>query len=106
MLLSIRSFVASRLPALMLGLVVLGIFAVASNTAQAGYPCGSYYGYSVPSYNTPVAHYDTQWHGYSHWTPYSGIHSHGHYDVTPHVTYGNFSSHSSGYHGGHGHFRH
>jgi hypothetical protein len=47
-------------------------------------------------YNRGSMHYDRVYHGYSHWTPGRGYHSHGHYDYVPHYT-----PRSS--HGGHHH---
>lgn len=101
MLRMIRQTVSSPLKALALGLAVLLIGAIGADSAQAGYPCGGYYnfnyGYSAPIYHAPSVHYDTQWHGYSHWTPYRGLHSHGHYDTVPHYTPGHFDTIHNGH---------
>lgn len=41
------------------------------------------------SYHRPSVHYDTRYHADSyHWTPFNGVHAHGHYDSVPHYTRG------------------
>lgn len=52
-----------------------------------GYGSG-YGGYSQGGYHSPSMHYDRQFHGSSHWTPFRGYHSHGHYDNVPHYVPG------------------
>ncbi len=45
--------------------------------------------YRVPHYHAPSIHVDRTYHVDSyHWTPYRGLHTHGHYDYTPHSTPG------------------
>jgi hypothetical protein len=45
--------------------------------------------YVVPQYHAPSVHYHRSYHhDYDHWTPHQGLHSHGHYDYTPHYTPG------------------
>ena len=39
----------------------------------------------VPRVYRPTFHYDYYYHHeYFHWTPWRGLHSHGHYDAVPH----------------------
>jgi hypothetical protein len=76
---------------------------------NAGYPRrvvpapvfgGVHYGHYGPS-----LHYDRVYHPeYSHWTPRSGWHTHGHYDLVPHVTPGRHY-YDRGPHRGHHHGR-
>ncbi len=56
---------------------------------------------SGPIYHAPSVHYHSQYHHeYSHWTPYRGWHSHGHYDAVPHYTPGHFDyKHGNHIHG-------
>lgn len=43
--------------------------------------------YSEPIYHGSSSHFDSRYHVDSYdWTPRQGIHTHGHYDVTPHFT--------------------
>jgi hypothetical protein len=47
--------------------------------------------YSLPHYHAPSVHYHRTYHpDYYHWTPSRGLHSHGHYDYTPHYTPGHW----------------
>jgi hypothetical protein len=83
-------------------IVALATFALAvvsgfSSEAQAGGVYGHHrhhahsYNRSGPIYHGPSVHYDTYYHHeYSHWTPWRGWHSHGHYDTVPHYTPGHF----------------
>jgi hypothetical protein len=79
-------------------LAVLAFCALSGPTeAQAGWGHGHSHGYrssgyrSGPIYHGPSLHYDSVYHHeYSHWTPYRGWHSHGHYDLVPHYTPGHF----------------
>lgn len=87
---------------------VLAIVCLVSSTAQAGpygYGYGGYGGgyggyrggwgggYRQPIYHAPSVHFDRVYHPtYSHWTPGRGYHTHGHYDVVPHVTPGHFDT--------------
>jgi hypothetical protein len=53
---------------------------------------------SAPIYHPPSVHYDHVYHpDYSHWTPYQGWHSHGHYHAVPHFVPG----HIDRWHGNH-----
>jgi hypothetical protein len=55
-------------------------------------------------YHPGGVHYDRVYHPeYSHWTPFQGFHTHGHYDVTPHATPGHYDYHRGGHSGGHHH---
>lgn len=47
-----------------------------------------YRGHNHTTYHAPSVHYHKQFHGYSHWTPSRGYHSHGHYDYVPHYVPG------------------
>jgi hypothetical protein len=52
------------------------------------------YGYHGPIYHPPSVHYHKVYHPeYSHWTPWRGWHTHGHYDRVPHYTPGHFDYH-------------
>ena len=65
-----------------------------------GYSYGGY-GYRTPIYHRPSVHLDRVYHVESlHWTPYRGLHAHGHYDLIPHYTPGHFDR----LHGGHIHY--
>ena len=56
------------------------------------------WGYAQPVYHGTSVHLDSTYHVESYdWTPRQGIHSHGHYDVTPHFT----PRHFDYGHGGH-----
>jgi hypothetical protein len=49
------------------------------------------FGYDGPVYHAPSVHYHRVYHPeYSHWTPYRGWHTHGHYDHVPHYVPGHF----------------
>ena len=51
-----------------------------------------------PVYHPPSVHYDQTYHPTrTHWAPFRGVHTHGHYDVTPHYTPGHLDTQ----HGGH-----
>lgn len=53
-------------------------------------------------YHAPSVHYDEVYHPeYSHWTPLRGWHTHGHYDLVPHVTPGHYDYHHGPHHGPH-----
>lgn len=55
-------------------------------------------------YHAPSLHYDEVYHPeYSHWTPLRGFHTHGHYDLVPHVTPGHYDYHRGPHHGRHRH---
>ena len=46
---------------------------------------------SGPIYHGPSVHYDKVYHPTStHWTPWQGWHTHGHYDYVPHYVPGHF----------------
>ena len=48
--------------------------------------------YYTPYVYRPTFHYDYYYHHeYYHWTPWRGLHSHGHYDAVPH--YGSHFGH-------------
>jgi hypothetical protein len=69
------------------------------------------YRISVGSWHAPSVHYDRVYHPTQvHWTPNSGWHTHGHYDVVPHYTPGHVHYYNNGnvrfghnHHGLHGH---
>jgi hypothetical protein len=82
---------------------------------RAGYPRRGprvqvYRGGGHYDYHAPSVHLDPVYHPeYSHWTPLQGYHSHGHYDLVPHVTPGHYGYHDGPHFGGHhggGHFGH
>lgn len=79
----------------MMGIVVVG-FSASAAPASAQWGCG--YGHSYGVYHGPSMHYDAVFHGYSHWTPSRGYHSHGHYHYVPHYVPGHIH-----YYGGHHH---
>jgi hypothetical protein len=48
-------------------------------------------GRQAPHYHAPSMHYDRVYHADRlHWTPGRGLHTHGHYDLVPHYTPGNW----------------
>ncbi len=63
---------------------------------------------SGPVWHSSSVHYDRVYHPtHLHWTPSSGWHTHGHYDVVPHFTPGHFDYlHNDHLHFGHGHYGH
>jgi hypothetical protein len=86
--------------------VVIAVLAVSTSDAQAFNPRyrrlhgGSIHPrthvrtvrtFSVPTvnrvyYGAPGLHYDLYYHHeFNHWTPWRGLHSHGHYDAVPHI---------------------
>jgi hypothetical protein len=90
-----------------LTLVAIGLLTASAGTAQAQYARGGYgynpaypapgsgygysgsQGYSGPVYDPPSVHYDRVYHPTTtHWTPFRGRHTHGHFDVVPHYTPG------------------
>jgi len=87
-----------RLLRISVPLTVVALLAVAAGNASAQHyhSQGGYSGYSNgynqgPVYHAPSVHYDRVFHPeYTHWTPFRGVHTHGHYDAVPHVTPGHF----------------
>ena len=84
---------------IMLGLaVILTVGAISlANTSQAKAQCGSYgggyggYGRTASVYHGPSVHYDRVYHPTrTHWTPYRGLHTHGHYDRVRHYVPGHY----------------
>ena len=60
---------------------------------QSGYGYNAVYGYrqSGPVYHPPSVHQDQVYHPTrTHWTPFRGFHTHGHYDSVPHYTPGHY----------------
>jgi len=48
----------------------------------------------APIYHPPSVHTDYRYHAESyHWTPWQGLHTHGHYDAVPHYTPGHIDYH-------------
>jgi len=87
--------------------VVATAAGTAATTAQAQHynpyssgsaPYSSGYNPSGPAYHQPSVHVDRVYHAETrHWTPFRGLHTHGHYDSVPHYTPGHFDK----LHGGH-----
>ncbi|MBX9656801.1 hypothetical protein K2Y11_24550 [bacterium] len=74
--------------------------------AMAG-PWGHRYGHSHSVYHPPSVHYDRVYHeDYLHWTPFRGLHSHGHYDIVPHYTPGHYDRWHRGHIDGNPWFHH
>ena len=80
---------------IMLGLAVIvtvGAITLA-NTSQAKAQYGYYRGFGPtgPVYHGPSVHYDRVYHPTrTHWTPYRGLHTHGHFDYVPHYSPGHY----------------
>lgn len=82
------------------GLLAVGFSLIDSSIASAqSYRFGqygrSYSGYRYPArqsgpiYHAPSVHSDRVYHPTrTHWTPFRGVHTHGHYDVVPHYVPG------------------
>lgn len=88
------------------GLAAIGFALLTGGASQAqGYGAGgygygqpNYGGFRAPAYHPPSVHTDLQYHPTrTHWTPFRGVHTHGHYDAVPHYTPG----HVDTYHNGH-----
>ena len=88
------------------GLVMLGNPGNAN--AQWGYGGYGYGGYSSgPVYHAPSLHYDSVYHPTrTHWTPWGGLHTHGHRDVVPHYTPGHIDYQHRGHVHGNPAFHH
>lgn len=90
-------------------LLAVGITLLDSKTSQAqDYRYGGYgrsfsnqryYApQSGPIYHQPSVHFDQTYHPTrTHWTPFRGQHTHGHYDAVPHVVPGHFDSRHRGH---------
>ena len=101
-----------------LGMIVVAVAALgapgeASAQWGAGYGYNTYrgygqsYGYNGPIYHAPSVHYDRVYHPTtSHWTPWRGWHTHGHYDYVPHYTPGHYDYHHGNHIDANPHFHH